>query len=313
MTHNNTFGMMIDIVYDSMPRDNLLNSACLELFEFVKRENIKPIVLHIVEKYHDKLKEITYVDTFQDLILRYEQLQGYGADVDSTLYSQEDETPLRKFQQMNGQRWQGVKEMDAAEEAYFNADDDEEDVSSLFFCVNQLTTQWPHHGPTIHPRNGAISPMVKPLVDYPDDDDDVMDTNFDSVKSHRDENVPLPDEPESPTSPVQAPPERLSEKRRREEEDEDELAKLSTTPKRRNSTSSAGSESSLRRKRSMAFGSAEKESDQATQGNPGGAPKKIAINLNAASRKLSSDDTQPATGTESEASNQDGGQSGEDK
>lgn len=128
MTHNNTFGLILDIVYETMPRDNLLNSACLELFEFIKRENIKPFVLHVVEKYHDKLKDITYVDTFQDLILRYEQMQGYGAEMDSTLFSQE-ETPTRRIQP-NGQRWQGVREMDAAEEEYFDTSDDEDQVGT---------------------------------------------------------------------------------------------------------------------------------------------------------------------------------------
>jgi protein phosphatase-4 regulatory subunit 3 len=126
MTHNNTFGLILDIVYETMPRDNLLNSACLELFEFIKRENIKPIVLHVVEKYGEKLRNITYVDTFQNLILRYEQMQGYGAETtDTTLFSQDDGMSARM--QPNG-RWQGVKEMDAAEEEYFNASDDEDEV-----------------------------------------------------------------------------------------------------------------------------------------------------------------------------------------
>lgn len=127
MTHNNTFGLILDIVYETMPRDNLLNSACLELFEFIKRENIKSIVLHIVEKYGEKLNNITYVDTFRDLVIRYEQMQGYGAEVDSTLFSQDDGASARRMQ-ANGQRWQGVKEMDAAEEEYFNTSDDEDEV-----------------------------------------------------------------------------------------------------------------------------------------------------------------------------------------
>lgn len=125
MTHNDIFGHILDIVCETMPRDNLLNSACLELFECIRRENIKPFVLHIVEKYLDKIENITYVDTFQGLVLRYEQMQGYVGPVDSTLY----ETPTRI--QPNGQRWHGVKEMDAAEEEYFNTSDDDEEVSLL--------------------------------------------------------------------------------------------------------------------------------------------------------------------------------------
>lgn len=141
MTHNNTFGLILDIVYETMPRDNLLNSACLELFEFIKRENIKPIVLHVVEKYGEKLKNITYVNTFQDLILRYEQMQGYGTEAESTLYSQDESIPARRVPP-NGQRWQGVREMDAAEEEYFNTSDDEEEVRQLISIFNEYQSTY---------------------------------------------------------------------------------------------------------------------------------------------------------------------------
>lgn len=110
-----------------MPRDNLLNSACLELFEFIKRDNIKPIITHVVEKYREKLKSITYVDIFEKLIQRYDELQGYGLETDATLFSQEEIPPAQRGV-LNGQRWQGVREMDAAEEEYFNTSDDEEEV-----------------------------------------------------------------------------------------------------------------------------------------------------------------------------------------
>lgn len=149
MTHNNTFGLILDIVYETMPRDNLLNSACLELFEFIKRENIKPFILHVVEKYREKLENITYVDTFQNLILRYDQMQGYGAEADSTLFSQDDNTPRRM--PLNGQRWQGVKELDAAEEEYFNTSDDEDEVrlSQLITLAILLTFD------TVDPRESC--------------------------------------------------------------------------------------------------------------------------------------------------------------
>lgn len=137
MTHNNTFGLIIDIVLETMPRDNLLNSACLELFEFIKRENIKPFIVHVVEKYREKLERITYVDTFQNLIIRYDQMQGYGAEADSTLFSQDEGDTPRRIP-MNGQRWQGVKEMDAAEEEYFAGSDDEDEVSDLVSLLSCL-------------------------------------------------------------------------------------------------------------------------------------------------------------------------------
>lgn len=228
------FEPILNIVYETMPRDNLLNSACLELFEFIKRENIKPIILHVVENYRDKLKDITYVDTFQNLILRYDQMQGYNPDMDHTLFSQDDETPTRT-QVNGGQRWQGVKEMDAAEEEYFNTSDDEDELAAKKQGIP----------PT---ANGAPPPM-KPLVDYPDDDEDAMDTKTEQPspeKEEKSETTPVKadihtDSPKPVHAPSTTPPERLSEKRRREEDEEDELGKLSHHKRRSSSTSSLSS------------------------------------------------------------------------
>jgi protein phosphatase-4 regulatory subunit 3 len=88
---NHLFEPILQIVYDTMPRDNLLNSACLELFEFIKGEKIKPLVVYFVEKYRDQIKEITYVDTFQTLILKYEQFQDYSVENEQIANSQEEE------------------------------------------------------------------------------------------------------------------------------------------------------------------------------------------------------------------------------
>ncbi|KAL4884115.1 component of IIS longevity pathway SMK-1-domain-containing protein [Aspergillus karnatakaensis] len=292
MTHNDTFGLILDIVYETMPRDNLLNSACLELFEFIKREHIKPITLHVVGKYSEKLRNITYVDTFQGLIVHYEQLQGYSEDADSTLYSQEEATPVLKAPPSG--RWQGVKEMDPAEEEYFNTSDDEEEQDQTGTPTSLSQAQIP---------NGSASPSVKSLVDYPDDDDednDAMDTNPESstqnqqIKPNDTTNEDAPADPEEPPSTptsqiITTPPERLSEKRRREEEDDDELIKLSAGPKRRSSTSSSTGSAGLRRKRSGSLGSGSAGSGEkganargeiGTGSSPGNAvTKRIAINL----------------------------------
>ncbi|RDW74307.1 SMEK family protein [Aspergillus mulundensis] len=325
MTHNDTFGLILDIVYETMPRDNLLNSACLELFEFIKREHIKPITLHVVGKYGDKLRNITYVDTFQGLILHYEQLQGYSEEADSTLYSQEEATPVLKMPPSG--RWQGVKEMDPAEEEYFNTSDDEEEWQQDNQTTGTLISKVP---------NGAASPSVKSLVDYPDDDEedaDAMDTKPEpegDTKQQKPDDTsnedapadPVPEQPSTPVSQVvQTPPERLSEKRRREEEDDDELVKLTSGPKRRSSTSSStGSAGFLRKKRSGSIGSVslgdKAASSQGTPGMANAAPKRIAINLSSSVKVAEPRDTPPntvtnAAGKESEKENQKSGDSGE--
>lgn len=249
-----------------MPRDNLLNSACLELFELIKRENIKPLITHLVETHRDRLSQITYVDTFQNLVLRYDQTQGYtSADRDAGAAPDDNLTPTRSGTKINGhQRWQGLKE-DAATEAYFNTSDDEDELSAAEAFKS--------------PTNGA-SPLLKSLVDYPDDDlEDPMDTTPAPSKPYKLSSAPT-DESSPPSKPslhlaAHSPPERLSEKRHRQEDadDDDALFKLSQ-PKRRSSSlssvSSTGSNGVLRRKKT--FGDRARES-------LGPAPKKIEISL----------------------------------
>ena len=219
----NHFAPILNIVYETMPRDNLLNSACLELFEYIKRENVKQLIEHLVETFRSKLQEITYVDTFHLLIRRYDQMQGFNPE-DTTLFSNDSTSTPNRTPNVNGnQRWQGVKEMDAVEEAYFNTSDDEDEPLSKSALSK-----------TVKMNGVTTSPMLKSLVDYPDDDEDAMDTT-------PAEPVELGIKPELEPSPMlqTPPPERLSEKRRREEDnDEDELGKLSLS-KRRNSGSAA--------------------------------------------------------------------------
>lgn len=241
-----------------MPRDNLLNSACLELFEFIKRENIKPLIAHLVENYRDKLEQITYVDTFQNLILKYEQQKhsvevGPGPDFNQS-YSSVDTEPATvtpHHGMVNGGRWQGLKDADAEEEAYFNGEDEDQEA----LAVNKEEVA----KPTV---NGA-NPLSKPLVDYPlDDEEDAMDIlatdavpgkntaphaeNGDMAGKHVDdpEDQALDEQQKQAPTP---PPERIAEKRRREEDDEDELGKLSITggSNKRRSSSSASSDVSV--------------------------------------------------------------------
>ncbi|QVM11933.1 Platinum sensitivity protein [Coccidioides posadasii str. Silveira] len=268
MTHNNTFELILNIVYETMPRDNLLNSACLELFEYVKRENIKPIIIHVVENYREKIKDITYVDTFQNLMIRYDQMQGYGAQPDATLFSQDESTTPTRNLINGGHRWQGVREMDAAEEEYFDASDDEEDEVGFFSSSEmmrqsmlesraQLMASCQQGKPAAESSaalNGSASPAAKPLVDYPDDDDDAMDVTEHGQAPTGSEVVSDPQISGQPLSTASSDTlsqisfsgerflERFSEKRRREEDDDDdELIKLSSASKRRGSSASVSS------------------------------------------------------------------------
>lgn len=210
-----------------------------------------------------KLQDITYVDTFQNLILRYDQMQEpvTTQELDNSFTSVESDTPARPAGLINGGKWgQGLREIDADEEAYFNTSDDEDELAAPAKTV----------------LNGA-SP-VRPLVNYPDDDAEEEDVDMDIPLAMRGAtaSTQTKEENKSPKASIatKSPPERMSEKRRREEDEEDELLaniSTSTAPKRRASTSSNTSTSSLR--------SLRRKSPQVSSGKDGGTPKKISISL----------------------------------
>ena len=230
------------IVEETMPRDNLLNSACLELFEFIIAHAAKPILIHIVETYRERLLAITYVDTFHRFVHRYDQMQsGYNLSVeDSSFATQGTDTPNRGIIN-GGQRWnQGLKTDDPDQDAYFDTSDGEDEEEASL-----------PEAATAHPLLNGAGP-ARPLVAYPDDDEDAMDALSASPSDHianEEVNVPEPeqevDTPEprrgrdrTPVGKSKSPPERPSEKRRREEDEDDDLDRIagSATPSKRRSS-----------------------------------------------------------------------------
>ncbi|NXK76524.1 P4R3B phosphatase, partial [Amazona guildingii] len=69
----NLFEPVINALLDNGTRYNLLNSAVIELFEFIRVEDIKSLIAHIVENFYNALESIEYVQTFKGLKTKYEQ------------------------------------------------------------------------------------------------------------------------------------------------------------------------------------------------------------------------------------------------
>lgn len=253
---------MLDVCIASISRDTLLSSASLEVFEYIKKENIKDLVKYLVENHRDKLLSLSYLMTFRDILLRYDQTQGYTANMDFFI----DDSEEMGRRPPPGSKMMEHLSMDPAEEEYWNTSDPEDE------------DEQPQHTAEKTPAttNGSVTPGT-PLVDYPsDEDDENVDPNATSPvpaaePSKGSEDTDLPAGSESSQGLV-SPPERLAEKRRREEDDEDELDKLSQN-KRRNSTSAPSSPANQglanRRRKSFTPGS----------GNANQGPKKIAISL----------------------------------
>lgn len=254
LTNNRLFEPILNIVYETMPRDNLLNSCCLELFEYIKRESIKHMIYHLTECYRDRLMAITYVNTFQGIVQKYDQYQNPfppNGDGDTSFTTEPDTPEALKGRLMNGRQvFSGLKE-DIDEDAYFNADDDLDDL------IDDDDIALPTAGNT-RVVNGHSNP-AKPLVDYPDDDDDddmdILASSPDILKENKSSNTSSSDpdviknSPDTPRGRSRdprptdgSPPEPIAIKRRRVEvDDDDELGKMmSTGNKRRNSSASLG-------------------------------------------------------------------------
>lgn len=277
------FGPILDILIGVMPRDNLLGSACIEFFEFIKKESMKDLVKHLVQNYRPQLVTLSSLETFRDMIIRYDQTQGFTTGSDFLLDAEEDVTRrppahARMMEQL---------QVDPTEEAYWNEDDEEEQQPT----VNSQAKA---------PIANGTSPSTR-LVDYLSDGDEEemeegdaasgavsADAATSSTSIIKDGEVALVNEAEaatkkqdasvdgpdkmgvaiddladvdgasdagsvvseavSDTSTTSAPP----QKRRREEDDDDELGKLMQN-KRRNSKSMStnSTQSILKRKQSF--------------------------------------------------------------
>lgn len=78
----NLFAPVVDAFVRNNGRYNLLDSAIIEMFEFIKLEDIKTLCSHVVENYGKCLDDICYVQTFKTLKLRYDQHQDKLKDRD---------------------------------------------------------------------------------------------------------------------------------------------------------------------------------------------------------------------------------------
>ncbi|KAK9435369.1 suppressor of Mek1 [Metarhizium brunneum] len=217
-------GPALEVLAETLPRDNLLSSACLELFEFIKKENLRDLVKYLVANHRDLMTSLSYLTTFKDMIQRYDQTQGYTANMD---YFLEENDEMARKPPPHTRLMEHIT-VDPSEEEYWNTSDPEDDDEE--------------HRPDVRdkilPSNGPLTPS-KPLVDYPSDEESDENSNTEGDTATKANNGPeesaATGRPSLPS--VASPPERLSEKRRREEDEEDEIGKLMHN-KRRNSSSS---------------------------------------------------------------------------
>nr|CAD7398827.1 unnamed protein product [Timema cristinae] len=134
----NLFHPVIDAFIQNNARYNLLDSAILELFEFIKLEDIKSLCTHVVENFGKVLDEVEYVQTFKALKMRYDQHQDKIKDrdrttLDSDVFCGSVPSILRNSRYRRDQR-----QLEEEEEMWFNEDDDFDDGEAVVPAANDL-------------------------------------------------------------------------------------------------------------------------------------------------------------------------------
>ncbi|KAI8851481.1 component of IIS longevity pathway SMK-1-domain-containing protein [Chytridium lagenaria] len=151
LVKNDVFGPILVAFRSTNGRYNLLNSACLDLFEFIRKENVKGLISNIVQNHKSLFEDVTYVDTFKSLTLRHEQ--NSENPTSGPINGSADAIAVERKER------DGWARVDHDEEAYFEGNDEDDDTLSESSAITSSVT----------------SPLVSPLVNYPDDDENEED------------------------------------------------------------------------------------------------------------------------------------------
>ncbi|KAG8933667.1 Platinum sensitivity protein [Tulasnella sp. 417] len=215
---NEVFLPILELSQKEAKRDNLINCACQEFFEHARKENIRIVINHMMEKYEPKVRELckygSMGERFRGLILRWEQNNEPAPKEPHP----QDKNGIRRLPRP-GQGMMNAAMLDAEEEEdYFNASDDEEFMNAapppvtpqsppvsagmkrkranrIPVLVNGVNPPSPSASGSAprqrQPTSGGIvlpSPYPIKLVDYDDAEDDPA--------SPRDNATPPPGSPE---------------------------------------------------------------------------------------------------------------------
>jgi len=139
---NKLFEPFLQLFDSQKTRNNLVNSATLELFEVIRMDNPKRLVSHLVDNYSSHFEGIKYVETFRNLVTKNEQNKDYHSPfVSSSQTTGASESVLTLFffsptpfkcplfslaSRTWAKRKRDERDLDESEEAYFNDGDDDE-------------------------------------------------------------------------------------------------------------------------------------------------------------------------------------------
>ncbi|KAI4364482.1 hypothetical protein MLD38_020569 [Melastoma candidum] len=141
-------------------RYNLLNSAVLELFEYILKENLKSLIRYIVDTFWTDLAQFEDLVGIQSLKVKYEQGQENGGT-------------KGRHSVVDPRKRVDVRALEKEEEDYFNEESDEEETASASLPPPRKKQQaQPTLSNGIATAYQSLSPRTGGLVDYDDDEDE---------------------------------------------------------------------------------------------------------------------------------------------
>ncbi|KAM0867066.1 hypothetical protein ACQ4PT_042246 [Festuca glaucescens] len=149
---------IIDAFVENGDRYNMLQSGVLELLEHIRKENLKLLVIYVIESFSDQLMKFEHFGSIQAFKLKYQQ---YLESAETRLGASVPD--IRKKAEGRG--------LEKEEEDYFNEDSDEEDsVRRTKHAHDEERKADVANGSeaddiSSRPKSGG-------LVDYADDDDE---------------------------------------------------------------------------------------------------------------------------------------------
>ncbi|XP_029118800.1 uncharacterized protein [Elaeis guineensis] len=155
---NNLLKPVIDAFIENGNRYNMLHSSVLELLEYIRKENLKSLIVYIVDFFWNQLQKFEHLGSIQAFKLKYEQSME-NCDTKNTAAMAE---PRKRIDE---------RALEKEEEEYFNEDSDEEDSASQLPNIRRQNTRTSLPNGT-NVSYSSIRPVSGGLVDYEDDDDD---------------------------------------------------------------------------------------------------------------------------------------------
>ncbi|KAK9139199.1 hypothetical protein Scep_008880 [Stephania cephalantha] len=155
---NNLLKPIVEAFVANGNRYNLLNSAVLELFGYIRKESLKTLVFYLVDSFWNQLAKLEHFTTVHGLKIKYEQFQDTD-DIRSLITAADQRKRI------------DARALEKEEEDYFNEDSDDDETASA--QTSQVTNQ---QAQSVLPNGGNGFPLIRSttggLVDYEDDDDE---------------------------------------------------------------------------------------------------------------------------------------------